>query len=238
MNDETKWLIGYVLSSWLSNFGHGMVVTVIGPSQPYLAYNVGVSIDTINLVWTAGFLGYTVGSIVTGYVFRRFCTTNRKKMLFLWLTFFGNGAIMISLPFINNFSGLVCARCLQNIFLGAYITADTSLVVYTMGPIKSRPFTFALHSLIGVGFLAATFLVKPFLPEDEPNDNSQNSICYQNVTETIATSSHNALLGGVPKIAWPFIISGAWCMVFCSGFAILSILPFKMPVYYGTTSTT
>ena len=44
MNEETKWLIGYVLSSWLSNFGHGMVVTVIGPSQPYLAYNVGVSI--------------------------------------------------------------------------------------------------------------------------------------------------------------------------------------------------
>ena len=94
--------------------------------------------DTINLVWTAGFLGYTVGSIVTGYVFRRFCTTNRKKMLFLWLTFFGNGAIMVSLPFINNFPGLVFARCLQNIFLGAYITADTSLVVYTMGPIKSR----------------------------------------------------------------------------------------------------
>jgi hypothetical protein len=59
-------------------------------------------------------------------------------MLFLWLTFFGNGAIMISLPFINNFPGLVFARCLQNIFLGAYITADTSLVVYTMGPIKSR----------------------------------------------------------------------------------------------------
>ena len=94
--------------------------------------------DTINLVWTAGFLGYTVGSIATGYVFRRFCTTNRKKMLFLWLTFLGNGGIMISLPFIKSFPGLVFARCLQNVFLGAYITADTSLVVYTMGPIKSR----------------------------------------------------------------------------------------------------
>ena len=42
------------------------------------------------------------------------------------------------LPFIKNFPGLVFARCLQNVFLGAYITADTSLVVYTMGPIKSR----------------------------------------------------------------------------------------------------
>ena len=59
-------------------------------------------------------------------------------MLFLWLTFLGNGGLMISLPFINNFAGMVCVRCLQNICLGAYITADTSLVVYTMGPVKSR----------------------------------------------------------------------------------------------------
>ncbi len=38
---------------------------------------------------------------------------------------------------------------LQNVALGAFITADTSLIVYTLGPIKSRPFTMALHSVIG-----------------------------------------------------------------------------------------
>ena len=48
-----------------------------------------------------------------------------------------------------------------------YIVAFYSLVVYTMGPIRSRPFTMALHSLIGAGFLAGTFLVKPFLPEQD-----------------------------------------------------------------------
>ena len=41
-----------------------------------------------------------------------------------------------------------------------------SLVVFTMGPIRSRPFTMALHSVIGIGFLAGTFLVKPFLPQE------------------------------------------------------------------------
>ena len=41
-----------------------------------------------------------------------------------------------------------------------------SLVVYTMGPIRSRPFTMALHSVIGIGFLAGTFMVKPFLPQE------------------------------------------------------------------------
>ena len=47
-----------------------------------------------------------------------------------------------------------------------------------MGPIKSRPFTFALHSLVGIGFLGGTFLVRPFLPNDEKNeDNSDKIIC-------------------------------------------------------------
>ena len=41
-----------------------------------------------------------------------------------------------------------------------------SMVVYTMGPVRSRPFTMAVHSVIGIGFLAGTFLVKPFLPEE------------------------------------------------------------------------
>ncbi len=40
------------------------------------------------------------------------------------------------------------------------------MLVYTMGPVVSRPFTNALHASVGVGFLAATFLVQPFLPED------------------------------------------------------------------------
>lgn len=220
MNAEQKWLFGYFLSSWLSNLGHGMSVTVVGPSQPYLAKNVNVAIDTINLLWTFGFLGFTLGSLATGFVFRRYCTTSRQKCLFLWVTMFANGAIMTSLPFMKNFAFLIIARLLQNFCLGAYITADTSLVVYTLGPIKSRPFTFALHSLIGVGFLAATFLVKPFLPEDDDNDD--RSICALNQTTTVGDDSpHNEPLLGVPKIAWPFIISGCWCMVFGCGYAVL-----------------
>ena len=32
----------------------------------------------------------------------------------------------------------------------------------------------------------------------------------------------------VPIIAWPFIISGAWCMLFSFGFLLLAKLPFKV----------
>ena len=125
MKDESKWLLAFVTSSWLSNFGHGLVVTVVGPTQPYLALNVGVDIDTINLVWTFGFLGFTIGSLVSGFIFRRFCSTPKSKMGFLWITMFLNGAVMTSLPFISSFPALIIVRGLQNICLGAYITADT-----------------------------------------------------------------------------------------------------------------
>lgn len=226
MLDETKWLTWYVGSSWLTNFGHGMVVTVVGPTQPYLASNVNVDIDTINLVWTFGFFGYMLGAIGTGFIFRRFCSTNARKMAFLSSNMLLTGALMIVLPFADNFGLLVFARCVQNICLGAFITADTSLVVFTMGPIKSRPFTFALHSLIGVGFLAATFLVTPFLPEDDGKTDSRDAVCNgnsDNFTESsnITRGVHNEPLLGVRKIAWPFIISGVWCMVFSCGYAIL-----------------
>ena len=45
-------------------FGHGLVTTVVGPTQPYLAQKTGVDIGTINLVWTFGFFGYMVTNII------------------------------------------------------------------------------------------------------------------------------------------------------------------------------
>jgi hypothetical protein len=220
MKEEKKWLCWYVASSWLTNFGHGMVTTVVGPTQPYLASNVGVNIDTINLVWTFGFFGYMVGALLAGFIFRQFCPTSGKKMAFLATTMALNGALMIVVPLTSSFGVLVFVRCLQNVALGAFITADGSLVIYTMGPIKSRPFTFALHSLIGMGFLAATFIVGPFLPEDGTTKDNE-AVCAGNSTQTSVSGAHNEPLLGVRKIAWPFIITGIWCMVFSCGFAIL-----------------
>ena len=69
--EDNKWYTCYVLSSWLCNIGHGLMITVVGPTQPYLARNVGVDIDTINLVWSAGFSGYLLGSLCTGYILKR-----------------------------------------------------------------------------------------------------------------------------------------------------------------------
>jgi predicted lipid-binding transport protein (Tim44 family) len=48
--------------------------------------NTGVAIDTVNFVWTFGFLGYLVGSLLTGLVFKRFIRTAAGKLVFLFAT--------------------------------------------------------------------------------------------------------------------------------------------------------
>merc|ERR1711997_936361 len=136
-------------------------------TQPYLARNTGVDIDTINLVCSFGFFGYMVGSLGTSFIFKEYLKADWAKLVFLSVTICATGAIMIILPFTSSFAVLVTARLLQILALGAFCTADASLIVSLLGPEKSRPFTMAFHALIGAGFLAATFLVRPFLPSSE-----------------------------------------------------------------------
>ena len=142
---------------------------------------------------------------------------------------------MIFLPFTSSFAILVIARLIQIMALGAFCTADASLIVYLLGPEKSRPFTMIFHALIGAGFLAATFLVRPFLPET--GDKNTDEICGRssnisaNQTDIVVESSI-PVDEAIPTIAWPFILSGAWCVIFSIGFIILSRLPYTMPRFY------
>ena len=79
--EPSKWVSIYFPISWLTQvtsqchqnrtilililqFGHGLVTTVVGPTQPYLAQKTGVDIGTINLVWTFGFFGYMVTNFI------------------------------------------------------------------------------------------------------------------------------------------------------------------------------
>ncbi len=79
--------------------------------------------------------------------------------------------------------------------------------------------------------MAATFLVGPFLPSDE-SSKDRDAVCFQNSTTEpepesgsspgeAAVAIHNEPWLGVAKIAWPFMITGVWCIVFSFGYAIL-----------------
>ena len=223
-----------------------MMNTVIGPTQPYLAQNVGVDISAINLVWTIGFFGYFAGSFSTGFIFKGFLTKTVHKLMFLAGTICIAGILMMILPFLNNFLALVLIRCGQFCALGSFNTADASLLVFTMGPVISRPFTMALHAFIGTGFFAATLIVRPFLPETNRakdnvcpdstrHTNFSRSFTENTIKHTTVAPSDVVTIGtvaGIQKIAWPFLIVGLWCMTFSAGFLTLACLPYKMPRFY------
>ena len=129
---------------------------------------------------------------------------------------------------------LVTVRCVQNVLLGAFITADASIVVYTMGPHKSRPFTNALHAMVGVGFLFGTFLVRPFLPTDATAAKTRNDVCIGTSSNSNSTTAvvvdpdaaeEDEYLWGVQKIAWPFLITGLWSIVCSFGYIVLGKMP-------------
>ena len=56
-------------------------------------------------------------------------------------------------------------------------------------------------------------------------ETSANTTQTEEVSVVSSQPSDQAL---VPLIAWPFIISGAWCMLFSFGFLLLAKLPFKV----------
>ena len=54
MDPRWKWMLPYLLIDFPNRIFYGIFGSLIGPSQPYLAYATNVDLATINLLWTLG----------------------------------------------------------------------------------------------------------------------------------------------------------------------------------------
>ena len=50
---KRKWLIFFLTVAFSGHAGLGMALAIFGPTQPYLGRQTGVSVDTVNYIWTA-----------------------------------------------------------------------------------------------------------------------------------------------------------------------------------------
>ena len=128
---------------------------------------------------------------------------------------------------------------------GIFLTADSVLLVFALGPKRSRPFINALHFFISIGFLMGTFLVQPFLP-----GGTRAAICAGRESGDVATGNATTsiqpemevipMVYGIQSIAWPFVISGCWCVLVSIGFFILSRATslVSMPQFYDENTNT
>ena len=243
---------------------------VAGPMQPFLAYNLQTDTQTINLVWTLGFLGFLVGSLITSHIFTRCLDTSAKKLLFMSAVMFITGLATLCLPFIMNLPLLLIARFIQVVqifwacvwlvnnvmfifqFLGygLFLTADSIVLVFTLGPEGSRPFMQALHFFVSIGFLTGTFLVQPFLPSKrelvcmlESKTNTTTDVTPSGSNDEISNQPQEELvipqLYGIQTICWPFIISGVWCTLVAIGYIVLTLRrSLVMPQFYDENTNT
>ena len=132
----------------------------------------------------------------------------------------------------------------SGMFIGGLDTASNSLVLYTLGPARSPPFTQSLHAMVGLGFMLGSLVVRPFLPETEEGHGSE-VVCSNIVNTNISLSSHigtnetnQSDNPELPDLVYPFSIvsgihflSGAAYIVLgeCSGFSN-SIYIFKLTI--------
>jgi len=248
---QARWTSYYLLLTWAGQLGNGAIQTITGPMQPFLAYNLSTDTSTINLVWTLGFLGFLIGSILTSHTFTKYLVTERKKLLLMFGILLMTGLSTLALPFAPNLPLLLLSRFIQFLCYGIFLTGDSILLVFSLGPEKSRPFINTLHFFISIGFLLGTFLVQPFLP------GTREKVCRLGdplTSTTLVNSSdmkavddlgtqHNEPpviehLLGVQTIAWPFMLSAGWCVLVSFGFLLLGTSDLAMPQFYDENTNT
>ncbi|XP_023332189.1 sodium-dependent glucose transporter 1 isoform X2 [Eurytemora carolleeae] len=171
----------------------------------------------------------------------------------MFLTLLLTGLSTLSLPFSPNLPILLFCRFVQFLCYGIFLTGDSILLVFTLGPETSRPFINILHFFISIGFLIGTFLVQPFLPETSEEVCRSNSKLLDNSSfgnlskldsglqggqENQENSSlHIETILGIQSICWPFLISAGWCICISFGFVLLSYSNLQMPKFYGSNSS-
>jgi len=224
--------------AWSGHIGLGLALGIFGPTQPYLARNVEVSVDTINFIWTGRSIGFMITSVLTAVVFKKYCRQTWQKMAFLATAELITGAFVFLTPWASSFPVLLVFVTIFGMSLGLFDTADNSLMVYIFGPVKSRPFTQSVHAFVGVGFVLGSILVQPFLPESNSGD---ASVCPGTAAGNGTDSRTGALealpkMAGLPSIYWPFIAIGVWHFVTAAGKLLLGCSGLKMPSFYGDTA--
>ena len=178
-----KWFLLFFPLAWSGHTGLGLALGVFGPTQPYIAKNVSTSVDTINFIWTGRSIGFCITAIIAALMFRKYLPTRSQKLCFLAFAEIITGIFVMITPFVYSFPLLIAMVSVYGMGLGLFDTADNSLIVYMLGPNKSRPFTQSLHAFVGVGFIIGSFLVQPFLP----SESDENSTVCPGVEEKNAT---------------------------------------------------
>jgi len=224
--------------AWSAHICQGLCKGILGPTQPYLAQNLGVENKQINFIWTLGALGSCLATVVTGVIFKDHLKEKSHKLFFLSLCVLLAGAFIAVVPFVASFTVLLLTVLLSGIFQGSLSTASNSLVLFMLGPDRSPPFTQSLHAFVALGFVLGSLIVRPFLPAWEEESSVCNELdipTFHNDSESSAKLHDDKIVSGsshITSISWPFLIIGSFNFLTAIAFLLLIVGGIPMPRFY------
>jgi FHS family Na+ dependent glucose MFS transporter 1 len=131
----------------------GLSSAITGPTLSALAAQTNTSLGGIGLVFLAGSIGYTLGTIVSGRVFDRLHGHPIMGIAEIFVA-----AMLLLIPLVPWFWLLLVIGICQG-FAGGFInTGANTLLVWTHGE-KVGPFMNGLHFFFGLGAFLSPFLV-------------------------------------------------------------------------------
>ena len=107
MGEDKKWVMTYFPVAWSAHICQGLCKGIFGPTQPYLAQNLGVENKQINFIWTLGALGSCLATVLTGVVFKDYLKKRSHKLFFLSLCVLLAGVFIALVPFVPSFTLLL-----------------------------------------------------------------------------------------------------------------------------------
>ena len=131
----------------------GLSMSVVGPTLPALAENVGVSLAQISFIFTASSLGYMLGSSGGGRLFDRF--KGHRIMVTAMILLVISGALV---PVIHSYYALLAVVFLFGLGQGLI---DVGSNVGVLWVFKSRvgPYMNGLHFFFGLGAFLSPIIV-------------------------------------------------------------------------------
>ncbi|XP_071997877.1 sodium-dependent glucose transporter 1 isoform X1 [Engystomops pustulosus] len=141
--------------------GLGMAISVLGPTFPELAENVGSTVGNISYVFVGRSLGYLCGSVLGGVLFDRI-----NQHLLLGLSMLATCGGLLMLPWCKKAIFLIGVMSVVGTSMGFLDTGGNVVILNTWGD-ESGPHVQALHFSFALGAFLAPILAK-LIPEILP----------------------------------------------------------------------
>lgn len=230
MDPRWKWMLPFLIVDFPNRIFYGIFGSLIGPSQPYLAYATNVDLTTINLLWTLGSGFGMLGCFTSAIIFKRYLRSPSWKMNYFFACTLVMGIISALPPYCTSFTALVIAFGLRNLVGGLQETAAQAFLVYTMGPVSSRCLIMGFHFTVAIGFWLGPMIIKPFFPttSSEHLCEGDDHVMTMNQTTTLLPTIDPHIMD---SIKWPYWIVAIGHIAFSVGYIIVNNLPYKMPVH-------